>query len=261
MNLGTNASHAMREQNGTLTVTLDDFVVSQGGDPEIPQLQPGPYLRLAVSDTGHGMEPAVMERIFEPFFTTKPVGEGTGLGLSVVHGIIKSHGGDITVSSQPGKGTTFAIFLPRNESNADPVAETEEPLHGSRERILVVDDEEPLANMMQQKLTRLGYEVVAHIDSVAALKEFQSAPQRFDLVITDQSMPRLTGADLAREITRLRENTPIILCSGSGQALIRWESLRPTVRDCVLKPVNFGELSRSIRRVLEDKATLESKQP
>jgi DNA-binding response OmpR family regulator len=141
------------------------------------------------------------------------------------------------------------------------VAETEEPLHGSRERILVVDDEEPLANMMQQKLTRLGYEVVAHIDSVAALKEFQSAPQRFDLVITDQSMPRLTGADLAREITRLRENTPIILCSGSGQALIRWESLRPTVRDCVLKPVNFGELSRSIRRVLEDKATLESKQP
>lgn len=261
MNLGTNASHAMREKGGTLTVTLDDFIVPSTGSPAAPQLKPASYLRLAVIDTGHGMEQAVIERIFEPFFTTKPVGEGTGLGLSVVHGIIESHGGEITVASEPGKGTTFSIFLPRADANTNATVAADEPVHGSQERILVVDDEEPLVNMMQQKLTRLGYEVVAYHDSAAALRDFKSNPHRFDVVITDQTMPRLTGADLAREIIQLRPGTPIILCSGSGQALIKWDSLRPLVRDCVLKPINFGELSRSIRRVLEEKPNLEGKQP
>jgi signal transduction histidine kinase/ActR/RegA family two-component response regulator len=261
MNLGTNASHAMRDRNGTLTVSLEDFTVPPSGSSAAPQLTPGQYLRLAVADTGHGMDRAVIERIFEPFFTTKPVGEGTGLGLSVVHGIIESHGGEITVSSVPGQGTTFSIFLPQATPSDGASVVSDEPVHGHRERILVVDDEEPLVNMMQQKLSRLGYEVVAHHDSLAALREFQSAPHRFDVIITDQTMPHLTGADLAREMTRLRADTPIIMCSGSGQALIKLESLRPAVRECVLKPVNFGELSRSIRRVLDDKASFAVKQP
>jgi len=261
MNLGTNASHAMRQTGGTLTVALDDYTVPESGAAEIPRLKPGAYLRLNVTDTGHGMPPHVLERIFEPFFTTKPVGEGTGLGLSVVHGIIENHRGEITVLSQPDKGTTFSIFLPKAEAPQGQPGKAVEPVHGNRERILVVDDEEPLVNMMQQKLTRLGYEVVAHHDSVRALEAFQAAPGSFDVVITDHTMPRLTGADLAREIIRLRADTPIILCSGSGQALITAGRLRPTVRECVLKPVNFGELSRSIRRVLEAKPDFEGKQP
>jgi signal transduction histidine kinase/CheY-like chemotaxis protein len=261
MNLGTNASHAMRKMGGTLTVTLDAYTVPEGGHAALPRLKPGPYLRLDVADTGHGMPPHVVERIFEPFFTTKPVGEGTGLGLSVVHGIIENHGGEITVTSQPGRGTTFSIFLPRADAaEASPVT-ADAPVHGRRERILVVDDEEPLVNMMQQKLTRLGYEVIAHHDSVSALNAFKAAPQSFDVVITDHTMPRLTGADLAKEIVSLRANTPVILCSGSGQALIKADTLRPVIRECILKPVNFGELSRSIRRVLEPKPGLEGKQP
>ena len=251
----------MRAKGGTLAVTLDDFTVPGAGSPDVPQLKPGPYLRLAVADSGHGMERAVLERIFEPFFTTKPVGEGTGLGLSVVHGIIKNHGGEITVTSQPGAGTTFCIFLPRAEAAEVGASGPGEPLRGSQERILVVDDEEPLVNMMQQKLTRLGYEVIACHDSAAALKEFQSAPESFAVVITDQTMPHLTGADLARELVRLRADTPIILCSGSGQALVKAHSLRPAVRECILKPVNFVELSRTIRRVLDEQRCGEEKQP
>ena len=261
MNLGTNASHAMREKGGALTITLDDFSVPAAGQPGMPRLQPGPYLRLRVTDTGHGMESDVLERIFEPFFTTKPVGEGTGLGLSVVHGIIENHGGEITVSSERGMGTTFCILLPRAEATGAATIANDEPVHGERERILLVDDEEPLVNMMQQKLTRLGYEVIAHQNSIEALKAFQAAPQRFDLIITDQTMPHLTGADLAREVVRIRAATPIILCSGSGHALVQADTLRPTIRECVLKPVNFAELSRSIRRVLEDSRRSEGKQP
>jgi len=261
MNLGTNASHAMREKGGTLTMALSEFAVPEAGSAEVPQLKPGAYLRLDVSDTGHGMERAVVERIFEPFFTTKPVGEGTGLGLSVVHGIVEHHGGEITVASRPGQGTTFSVFLPRSEMSDTRSTASDEPVHGHRERILVVDDEEPLVNMMRQKLTRLGYQVVAHHDSVKALEAFQAAPGSFDVVITDQTMPRLTGADLAREVVRLRPDTPIILCSGSGQALISADRLRPAIRECVLKPVNFGELTRSIRRMLDRKPELEGKQP
>jgi CheY-like chemotaxis protein len=207
------------------------------------------------------MDQAVIDRIFEPFFTTKPVGEGTGLGLSVVHGIIEHHDGEITVSSQPGQGTTFSVFLPHSETNAAGPATVDNPLRGNRERIMVVDDEEPLVNMMQQKLTRLGFEVVAHHDSVKALEAFRAAPGSFDVIITDHTMPRLTGADLAREIVRLRADTPVIMCSGSGQALVAADRLRPAVRECVLKPVNFAELTRSIRRMLDQKPEAQSKQP
>lgn len=251
MNLGTNASHAMRERGGSLTFTLDDCVLANGTPGAGPNLPPGPYLRLAVTDTGHGMTQDIVERIFEPFFTTKPVGEGTGLGLSVVHGIIKSHGGEITVSSTPDVGTTFTLFLPRVEAQEPQPTAAEGALPGKSERILVVDDEECLANMMQQKLTRLGYDVVAHRDSLAAWKEFEAAPRRFDVVITDQTMPHLTGNDLARRISRLRPETPVILCSGSGQALLSAQERCSAVRQCLPKPVNFVELSRSLRQVLD----------
>jgi signal transduction histidine kinase/ActR/RegA family two-component response regulator len=251
MNLGTNACHAMGRCGGVLTVTLESAVVPERGSPEAPHLSSGPYLRLSVADTGHGMTPEVMARIFEPFFTTKPVGEGTGLGLSVVHGIIKSHCGEITVSSQLGVGTTFHVFLPSAQDLSLASDVTEEPLPGCAERILVVDDEEPLVNVMQQKLTRLGYEVVAHCDSLAAWREFQAAPERFDLMIADQTMPHLTGDDLARRIHGLRAGMPIIICSGSGQAFGQAPGLCPGVLRLVSKPVNYVELSRCLREVLE----------
>jgi len=262
MNLGTNASHAMRAQGGTLTLTLQQDVLTDTGRAEVPRLPPGSYLRLEVTDTGHGMDQAVLQRIFEPFFTTKPVGEGTGLGLSVVHGIIEHHGGTITVASQPGQGTTFSILLPAAPPADEVDVESEAAISGNGECILVVDDEEALVNLLQQKLTRLGYEVVAHHDSTEALAAFKAAPHRFDLVITDQTMPRLTGVDLAREILRLRPDTPIILCSGAGSGFVPTDPRRSNVRECVLKPVHFGELSRSIRRVLEQPARhREGKQP
>ena len=253
MNLGTNASHAMHHGRGELTFSLDEHHVPDTGSPEAPQLKPGRYLRLQVADTGHGMEPAVQERIFEPFFTTKPVGEGTGLGLSVVHGIIDHHGGLITVQSAAGRGTTFAIFLPHVQLGALVTdGGIDEPLRGGSERILVVDDEEPLANMMQQRLSRLGYDVVAHHDSVAALDEFRTATTPFNLVITDQTMPKLNGTDLAAEVVRLHARTPVIICTGSTHTLSRTELLRPAVRECLTKPVNFTELSRAIRKALEE---------
>jgi signal transduction histidine kinase len=254
MNLGTNASHAMREKGGTLLITLDDHTVPESGTDagEGPQLSAGPWLRVSVADTGHGMDQAVLERIFEPFFTTKPIGEGTGLGLSVVHGIIKNHGGEITVTSRRGEGTTFQIFLPRAEAADAASSQSGEVVRGHHERILVVDDEESLANMMHQKLTRLGYDVLACHDSVHALGMIRAAPQNFDLVVSDQTMPRLTGSDLAKEISRLELPVPVILCSGSPNGLPKPGEDHPNVRGCVLKPVNFTDLSRTIHRVLHE---------
>lgn len=253
MNLGLNASHAMRDHDGVLTFALDDFEVPEGGCREAPGLRPGPCLRLAVTDTGHGMDRAVADRVFEPFFTTKPVGEGTGLGLSVVHGIIEHHGGEIAVESEPGVGTTFTIHLPKVRLGpVDASPSCIEPVRGANERLLVVDDEVAMADMLQQRLTRLGYEVVAHHDSLAALAEFRAATTPFNLVITDQTMPKMTGTDLAAEVVRLHADTPVIICTGSVQTLGPADGRRPAVRDCLSKPVDFVELSRAIRKALEE---------
>ena len=262
MNLGTNAGHAMRETGGRFTLSLSARSTPAGGDPEVPGLPPGPYLCLRANDTGHGMDRNTLQRIFEPFFTTKAVGEGTGLGLSVVHGIIKRHAGEITVTSQVGVGTTFTIYLPRAAATVDAGPAPSESLSpGHRECVLVVDDEEALVNVMEQKLTRLGYEVVACHSGVEALRQFRATPDRFAAVITDQNMPQLTGTDLALEVIRTRPHLPVILCTGSGSALVRTRALKPAIRECVLKPVDFAELSRALRRVIEKKPQAETKQP
>jgi CheY-like chemotaxis protein len=251
LNLCTNAAHAMREAGGVLEIGLEAWDVPVAQAPVPTHLPPGPYLRLTVQDTGHGMTPDILERIFEPFFTTKGVGEGTGLGLAVVHGIITSHRGAITVTSTPGQGTTVVVYLPRLEAGTphgapQPVA----PLPVGTERILFVDDEAPLAALGREMLTGLGYEVVACTSSLEALERFRAVPHSFALVITDQTMPSLTGEALARALRAIRPEVPIILCSGLSTASAAEQAQAFGVNAFLMKPWQLGDMAWTIRQVL-----------
>jgi PAS domain S-box-containing protein len=258
MNLCTNAAHAMREKGGILEVSLSEVYVNCPSAALSQNVGPGPCVRLSVSDTGHGMGPKVLERIFDPFFTTKKRGEGTGLGLSVVHGIIMNYGGDITVSSEQGKGTVFEIFLPCIERSGDmPEAPNRAALNRGTERVLFVDDEEDLVYAGEKMLKRLGYEPVVFQSSLKALEAFRAKPDDFDLIITDQSMPHLTGIELAREALRIRPEIPIIICSGfspdSGEGITRQEAEQIGVREVQMKPIGGAEMAGIIRRILDEK--------
>ncbi len=250
MNLCSNAEHAMRATGGSLAVSLDAVEVTADFAVAHPPLQPGPSLRLTVSDTGHGMPPEVLERIFEPFFTTKGVGEGTGLGLAVVHGIVADHAGTITVTSAPDQGTTFAIYLPTSDAPVPPEP-PEEPLPQGHEHLLLVDDEAVIVHVWQHVLESLGYTVVACTNSVEALAMFTAAPQAFDLVITDQTMPRLTGEALVGEIRRIRPQMPIILCTGFSHTMTAAQATALGINAFVMKPMAIREFSLLIRQVLE----------
>jgi len=216
------------------------------------ELVPGSYLRLTVSDTGHGIEHADMERIFEPYFTTKGPGKGAGMGLAVVHGIARSHGGYITVYSEPGEGATFHVYLPRIDSSAiAPVTVSTESVPNGKERILLTDDEEQIVNMVQQMLERLGYHVTARTSSVEALEAFRTQPEKFDLVITDQTMPNMTGAELAQKLMGIRPDIPIILCTGFSEVIPEEKARAMGFQDYVMKPIVKSEMARIIRRVLD----------
>ena len=251
INLCTNAAHAMREKGGVLEVILAEVDIDADTAARHPELKVGPYLRLSVSDTGHGMAGETMDRIFDPYFTTKEKGKGTGLGLAVVHGIIKSLGGTITVDSEPGKGTTFQVFLHRIETRIKPHVETAVPLPRGHECILLVDDEEHLADMWLRMLEHLGYEVVAKTSGIKALEIFRSQPDKFDIVITDQTMPKMTGVDLAKELMHIRSNIPIILCSGFSEAITPEKAKAMGIREFVMKPMVMREMAETIRRVVE----------
>jgi PAS domain S-box-containing protein len=250
MNLCTNAFHAMRAKGGTLslklsTVHADAQLVSQHSN-----LTEGPYVCLTVSDTGHGMDAAVMERIFDPYFTTKKIGEGTGMGLAVVQGIVKSYGGAISVSSEPGKGTTFRVFLPRIEQDLPPPVEaTEAPATGT-ERILFVDDEETLVDLGKEILQSLGYQVSAKMTSLEALETFRAQPEEFDLVITDMTMPGLTGKELAKQLLAIRPDIPIILCTGFSEIMDEKQAREAGIREFIMKPYGISGLANVVRKVL-----------
>jgi PAS domain S-box-containing protein len=255
MNLCTNAAHASRGKQGEIRVELGLVHVAGTGPKPHVELQPGDYVRLIVSDTGQGMDSAIAQRVFEPFFTTKPSGEGTGLGLSVVHGIVKDHGGVVTVSSQLGVGTTFAIFFPAlaaSEKQASLPA-TELP-RGNGERVLFVDDERVLGDVAKKMMQRLGYQAVVFNSSEAALAAFQKEPNAFDALITDLTMPGLTGVDLAREALALRPALPIILVSGSSGSLTATELREMGIRELLSKPLNYGMLSRVLHQILQPAA-------
>ena len=250
MNLCTNAGHAMREKGGVLEVSLGEVMVDETMAARIPDLMPGKYQKLKVGDTGHGMSPEVMEKIFDPFFSTKGPGEGTGLGLSVVHGIVKKHGGGIEVFSKPGQGTTFEVYFPSLEEMNSGYNDEAVKLPTGTERILLVDDETAMVEMGQQMLESLGYKVTSRTSSLEALRAFQTHPDRFDLVITDMTMPRLTGAELAREVLKLRPDMPIILCTGFSDRIQEETAKSIGVREFVLKPVILRDIAPIIRRVL-----------
>jgi len=251
MNLGTNSWHAMRERPGRLTIRLEGCTVDAALAQTLPGIQAGPHVRLTVSDNGCGMSPETQQRVFEPFFTTKAPGEGTGLGLSVVHGIVRSHRGAIRLTSEAGRGTTFEIYLPaaasppldrREDSPAAPA--------GRGERILFVDDEIPIINIGKISLGQAGYEVVAESNATDALARLEREPGSFQLVVTDQTMPELTGLEFARRVRTLRSDLPVILATGYSVNLVPEQIQAAGICEVLEKPYTIGMLAAAVRRHL-----------
>jgi signal transduction histidine kinase/ActR/RegA family two-component response regulator len=253
MNLATNAAFSMRENKGLLHVSITDIDI----EPNSPILEgnmvPGEYVRLAVTDTGIGMTPEVMKRIFEPFFTTGGADQSTGMGLAVVYGIVKSLHGGIMVESEPGVGSSFQIFFPKVLIHTDTGTPQCEQNPRGTERILFIDDEESLVEWGETFLKRLGYDVIAMNDSAEALHIFASDPSRFDLVITDQTMPGITGSHLARELLKIRPDIPIILCTGHSDVVSPEEAKQAGIKEFLMKPVAGQALAKVIRNVLYKK--------
>jgi signal transduction histidine kinase/CheY-like chemotaxis protein len=253
MNLATNAYHAMREQGGVLEVGLEEVLVNPAAVQLQPDFKEGIYVQLTVSDTGYGMAPRTLERIFDPDFTTKPIGEGTGMGLAVVQGIVKGYGGAITVRSQPGKGTLFHLFFPRckeSEAKAVPAATGMPRGQGN---ILFVDDEEQIVHSNRQLLERLGYHVTGMVSSLAALAAFRARPARFDLVITDLTMPKLTGVELLQELRQIRPDIPVILCTGFSENVMAETIKSLEINAFITKPVTSREMAQVLHKVLANK--------
>ena len=250
MNLCTNALQAM-ERGGVLSVDLECIELNEERKLSRGALHPGRYVRLGVSDTGSGIPAAVLERMFDPFFTTKGVGEGTGLGLSLVHGIVTELGGAIDVATKAGEGTRFEIWLPITAvSDAPPVSTPRELPRGSGEVLMIVDDERPLVALAEEMLAELGYEPVGFNSSSAALQAFQEHPHRFDLVLTDEAMPDLIGTELAREVRRFRPDVPVILMSGYGGSQLAKRAAAIGVNEVLRKPLQRRDIADSLARVL-----------
>ncbi len=249
MNLCTNAFHAMQDHGGTLIVGLEEIQIAS---EDLPGSQePVTYVKLTVADTGYGMSKDVLERIFEPYFTTKKVGEGTGMGLAVVHGIIKGYDGDIQVYSEPGNGTTFNVYLPRIYKDVKTDGRTPVKIEKGDERILLVDDEDQIARMLEQMLASLGYRVRAVSDPIEALEIFENTPQAFDLVITDMTMPKITGDLLARELMKIRPEIPVILCTGFSKLIDEDRAQKIGIRRLIMKPAIKSEIAGAIREALQ----------
>ncbi len=252
MNLCTNAYHAMRETGGVLGVSLTQVRVGPSDSAQVKV--PGDYVVLEVSDTGHGMDRKTMDKIFDPYFTTRPKGEGTGLGLSVVASIVRKHGGYVTVYSEPGLGSMFRVYFPVSEGGrAALAAPTETESITGEERIMIVDDEGEIAAMTKEMLEGLGYEISAFTSSAEALDAFAGAPSRYDLVITDLTMPQLTGVELARRLLEIRPDIPIILCSGLGETVSAETVGSAGIRKYLKKPILFREYGQAVRQVLDGK--------
>ena len=253
INLCTNATQSMSPNGGILEVSLASIEIDDDSALQYPDISPGSYQKLTVSDTGQGIKPELLNRIFEPYFTTKNKGEGTGLGLAVVHGIVQSHGGTITVYSEYGEGTTFNVYFPVIEDG--PVEEIEDPdsIPAGNERILFVDDEPMISNMGERLLGSLGYEVVTRTNSIEALELFRNDPDTFDLVIVDMTMPYMTGDEMAEKLLRIRPDIPIILNTGFSEMITEEKAKSKGIRAFMMKPFDKNKLAETIRQVLDQK--------
>jgi PAS domain S-box-containing protein len=250
MNLCTNAVHAIGEKEGVLEIEVQHTEIDHIRKDDVIGLELGPYIRLSVRDTGMGMPPEIFKRIFDPYFTTKEKGVGTGLGLAVVHGIVKKSGGAIKVESDPGRGSAFHIYLPRVDQAAPYPADQPEIPTGGSERILFVDDEKMLADIGEKVLERLGYDVVSRTSPIEALELFKAKPDRFDLVITDQTMPGMTGDALAKELMRIKPGLPVIICTGYSQIISPARAAEKGIKALVMKPILINDIAAAIRKAL-----------
>ena len=251
MNLCTNAAHAMHESGGVLSIDLQEISANDPISYHSLGLKSGNYVVLSVSDTGKGIEPSILNSIFEPYFTTKKIGEGTGMGLAMVKGIVETYGGAIQVESIPLKSTIFTVYLPKTTSRGDSISHEKKHLPTGSEHILLIDDEPPIARMGTQLLESLGYSVTARTSSFEALELFREKSESFDIVITDMTMPQMTGAELASQLIELQPDIPVILCSGYSDQISADEASRIGVKEFVYKPFTKAELSEKIQLVLE----------
>jgi two-component system cell cycle sensor histidine kinase/response regulator CckA len=251
MNLCTNAAHAMREKGGILQVILNEEQLGPDDISRYSGLTPGHYLRLSVRDTGHGISSDIVDRIYDPYFTKKGIGEGTGLGLAVVHGIIEDCGGYITVESEVGKGTTFHVLLPLIRGVSSLTPKTDTYLPRGEEHILLVDDKKEIIDMTRLMLEKLGYQVTVQTSSIETLEAFRNKPHKYDLVITDMTMPNMTGKDLAKELMNIRPDIPIILCTGFSEEIDERRAKEPGISAFVMKPIIMRDIANTIREVLD----------
>ncbi|HSO20510.1 MAG TPA: ATP-binding protein, partial [Desulfosarcina sp.] len=254
MNLITNAYHAVEDaREKKITVQLRETpVVQDDAGLSASTLDSGRYAVLSVADTGCGIDPAIVDKIFEPYFTTKSQGKGTGLGLAVVYGIVKEYGGDIRVSSEPGKETTFSVFIPLMEREDETIVpEDAEKVSGGTERVLLVDDEEAIVNLQRKMLERLGYQVTSRTSSLEALEAFKSNPDGFDLVITDMTMPNLTGDQFARKVKSIKADIPVIICTGFSERINKQTAETIGINGFLMKPVVKSMMAKMVRRILD----------
>ena len=252
MNCCANAAYAMEDEGGVLEVSLKDVIIGSTPTMSPVELKPGDYIELKISDTGVGIPPDILDSIFEPYFTTKAAGEGTGLGLAVVHGIVESYGGKIMVDSRQGQGTLFTIYLPIIKKRYEHTVYSAQALPTGKERILFVDDEDQIANISSQILERLGYSVSTCTNSMEALELFRGKPDDFDLVITDMTMPKMTGDRLAVELMKIRSDIPVILCTGYSKKISDETALEIGIKALAYKPIAKADLAKTIRNVLDD---------
>ncbi|MCK4838777.1 MAG: response regulator, partial [Desulfobulbaceae bacterium] len=249
MNLCTNAYQAMRETGGVLGVSLREVVLPN--ESFVLEAKPGKYLLLEVSDTGAGIDKERMDKIFEPYFTTKDKGQGTGLGLAVVYGIVQSLDGHLTLDSEPGKGSTFQIYLPVHAGEVRLPEANPEPVDRGSERIMLIDDEELIVKMTASNLSASGYQVSTFTDGEEALKRFLDNPDGYDLVITDMTMPKMSGAELAQNILERHPDVPIILCTGYNETINRSKALALGIKGYLEKPILRNDLLRAVREALD----------
>ncbi len=253
MNLCTNAYHAMREKGGVLSISLENTQISNTNSISDFDILPGTYLKLEVSDTGPGISPEALEKIYEPYFTTKQHGQGTGLGLAVVLGIVEEHNGYIKVHSEIGKGSTFHVYFPVLEDNIDSnlMGKEKNTKQGGTEKIMVVDDEIDILSSTKELLENHGYTIMVFSDGEQAFKEFKKNPQQIDLIITDMSMPKMTGEELSCKILKIRNDLPILLCTGYSENLTEEKALEIGIKKFIQKPVESDSLLALIREVLD----------